>query len=134
MDNMLMNSDLLRKKSYAALSHRDLYEAIECRREIINRGEGKLGDYYLVGEWSVELKNYELAIEMLTYCIEKGYEQNSQWYENSAYILRAYSFIQLDNYQEARKDVENSYVSETISWLEGHPDLDKHFLLKLLDQ
>ena len=78
-------------------------------------------DCYFVGQHFFEFEEYYPAIEMLTYCIDFGYKNNSSWYRSMAYLLRAYSFAKIGKYSEAEKDI--SYLDDEIkvAWL-PHPE------------
>ncbi|EHC9350573.1 hypothetical protein JZM76_004461, partial [Salmonella enterica] len=89
------NSEDLRNKYYESIAQGDIEGALALRYQIILNGNANLGDYYSVGEKYFELSEFESAVEILTQCINMGIAERNFWYQDSAYILRAYSFIKL---------------------------------------
>lgn len=122
----------LRELYFDAFEKRELKEAIEFRKQIIERGNGNLDDYFTVGECLFEIGEYAQCVDMLTHCINMGLEQNDSWYQSAAYTLRAYGLIKVGKYNEAMFDISNIQNNEGVFWLRNHPEIDKKLLEKFL--
>lgn len=125
----------LRERSFSAIQEYDYERAIFYRNKIIEQNKADLGDYFFVGQWSVELNDYKSAVEVLTQCIDFGKENSRSWYDSSAYLLRAYTLVKLKKSCDAMLDME--YIEEnfkdcSITWLTNHPVINLDYLKDLL--
>jgi tetratricopeptide (TPR) repeat protein len=125
----------LRELSFSAIQEYDYEKAISYRNEIIEQESADLGDYFFIGQWSVEINDYKSASEVLTQCINFGKENSRSWYDSSAYLLRAYALVKLNKLSDAMLDME--YIEEnfkdcSITWLTNHPVIDLDYLKGLL--
>ncbi|HBV9912376.1 TPA: hypothetical protein MEA72_004528 [Klebsiella aerogenes] len=93
-------STLLRLQSFEAKKYGDYKRAIFFRYQILEQGMGELDDFYFLGQWSVEVNEYEFAEKILTQCIEWGKNGGNGWYDSCAYLLRAYAFIKCNRMQD----------------------------------
>lgn len=131
------NIEKLRTLSFQYKLEGDYKKAVDCRNQIIELERAELGDYYFIGEWYIDSKQYQLAEEILTQCIELGKEQKDSYYESASYLLRAYAYIKLNNYKKAYLDInylENNFEDSSITWLTNHPAITIPFLKDLLLQ
>ena len=124
-----MNNKQLLDEYYDAYRGDDNKIISATLQAIMNYGDNKIGDYYLVGERFFEIQQYELAIKMLTKSIDMGLEQAEGWYADSAYLLRAYAFIEIGKYKEAKEDIDFVADDTRIAWLYRHPEPEINKLL-----
>lgn len=109
-------------KDVRADGHRD--DVIKLLRDIVPVGEEALDDYYFMGQGFFELEEYHLAIDMLTQCIDIGKHKGISWYQDTAYLLRAYAFIEKGKYKEAKEDIDFVADDTRIAWLYRHPETE----------
>ncbi|HDN7459867.1 TPA: hypothetical protein P2B70_004658 [Salmonella enterica subsp. enterica serovar Eastbourne] len=128
------NSEDLRNKYYESIAQGDIEGALALRYQIILNGNANLGDYYSVGEKYFELSEFESAVEMLTQCINMGIAERNFWYQDSAYILRAYSFIKLRKINEAIADITKIGKDKSITWISGYGEINKEALLEIINK
>lgn len=103
--------------------YRDKDKAIEILNRIELSDETALDDYYFVGELLVEFEEYHRAIEIFTLCIAIEEKENSKWYHDCNYLLRAYSYMKTGDYIRANADILSIIdMKIEIRWLYQHPE------------
>jgi tetratricopeptide (TPR) repeat protein len=128
-----VNNENLRDKYYELMAQRDIEGALALRCQIILSGNADRGDYYSIGENYFELGEFENAVKAFTQCINLGVKENNFWFQNCAYILRAYSLIKLKKISEAKEDIFKIDEDEKVTWINGYSEINKKKLLELIN-
>lgn len=105
-------SDGLRTKAYVLVLSGDYEGALRARKTIIDMGDGRLKDYFLYGNNALSLGKYEDASDRFKEVLRKGAEQNETWFDSAAYFLLSYAQMELCNFDEALKYLENAISCE----------------------
>ncbi|ENT2948177.1 hypothetical protein ACFFOE_000142 [Klebsiella aerogenes] len=124
-------TEKLRSQSIIALKENDYKHAIFLRKQVIDEGDANIGDYSMIGEWSLELNLYEQAVDMFTLCILLGKKKKNSWFEDSAYLLRAYAYLKLNMQEQFTDDlqhIEKNYNNASVTWLKNHPVINLSYL------
>jgi len=105
-------NDGLRTRAYVLALSGDYEGALQVRKTIIDMGEGRLRDYYLSGDNALSLGKYKEASGWFKEVLRKGAEQNETWFDSAAYFLLSYAQMELCNFDDALKYLENAISRE----------------------
>lgn len=101
-------ADILRLRAYVYALEGRYAEAIADRNSVIESGEGKLRDYYQLGDNAVSAGRFEDASRWLQEALRLGRIQGESWFESAALLLLSYAKMQLGQLQEASETLERA--------------------------
>jgi tetratricopeptide (TPR) repeat protein len=90
--------------------------------------------HYFAGECLLELGQFEAAIQHLNQCIELVIRSGDTWFQDSAYLLRAYSAAKTGGLDLARDDLEHVHDDEAMFWINADPVVSKETIIRMIAQ
>lgn len=105
-------ADVLRLRAYSYALQGMYEEAIADRETLINNGEGKLRDYFLIAYNSLSAGRLEDASNWFKEVLRIGAEQNETWFESTSWLLLSFSQMQLGHLDEAEISVARAAAIE----------------------
>lgn len=87
---------------------------------------------YFAGEHLLELGQFAQAIRYLSRCIEIAESSGDGWYQDSAYLLRAYSAAKIGRFDMARRDLSAIKDDDPMSWLKAEPMVSKSSIERMI--
>jgi tetratricopeptide (TPR) repeat protein len=109
-------------------------EAIELLVQCANEHDDLDEVHYHLGEYLVEVGEFERAIPHLTRCIEIADSLGDQWYAGAAYKLRAYCAARLGNLDLARSDLTKIDDDQSMIWIEVKPVVSKRTIKGMIEE
>jgi tetratricopeptide (TPR) repeat protein len=88
---------------------------------------------YFAGEHLLELGHFDKAMRYLSRCIEISESSSDGWYQDSAYLLRAYCAAKLGRFNQAQLDLEKIDDDEPMSWLVADPIVSRSSILSMIE-
>jgi tetratricopeptide (TPR) repeat protein len=102
-----------------------LEEAAHLLRENYNIHANSDSYNYFLGEYSIELQSFKDALKYLSKCIEISKSTSESWYQDAAYLLRAYCNAKLGRSNDASADLLHASEDESMEWIEAVPPITK---------
>lgn len=87
---------------------------------------------YFAGQHLLELGQYARAMRYLSRCIEIAESSGDAWYQDSAYLLRAYCAAKVGKFDLAREDLGKVDDDDPMSWLMAEPIVSKTSIERMM--
>ena len=88
--------------------------------------------HYFAGEHLLELGQFAQAMRHLNRCIEIAETSGDGWFQDSAYLLRAYCAAKVGKFDIARQDLAKIEDDDAMSWLTAEPIVSKASIERML--
>ena len=98
-----------------------LTEALQLLAGVAEKYETVDSVHFFAGQYSLELGLYQQAIGHLTNCLDICESSNDGWYQDSAYMLRAYCAAKTGDAKLARHDLDHATEGDSMSWIPVDP-------------
>ena len=98
-----------------------LSEAAQLLERVAAQYEAVDSVYFFAGQYALELGRYRQAIGYLTNCLDICESSSDGWYQDSAYMLRAYCAAKTGNAELARRDLAHVADGDAMSWIAVDP-------------
>ena len=109
-----------------------LDEAMQLLDRIATRYPAVDSVHFFAGQYALELGQYRKAIGYLTTCLEICESSNDGWYQDSAYLLRAYCAAKTGNAELAQRDLAQVTDGEVMSWIAVDPVISSDSITAML--
>jgi len=109
-------------------------EAVALLERCAAEHDGIDSAHYFAGEHQLELGQFARALRHLSRCIEIAEESGDGWYEDSAYLLRAYCAAKIGKVDVARQDLLRIKDDDPMAWLNAEPMVSKASIEWMLGQ
>jgi tetratricopeptide (TPR) repeat protein len=90
--------------------------------------------HYFSGEYLLQLGQYARAIPYFGRCVEIAESTDNRWYQDAAYLLRAYCAAKIGNFDLARQDLFRLDDEESMSWLTADPIVSKTSIMLMMNE
>lgn len=88
--------------------------------------------HYFAGEHLLELGQFARAMRHLSRCIEIAESFGDGWFQDSAYLLRAYCAAKIGKFDVARQDLAKIEDDDPMSWLTAEPIVSRASIERML--
>jgi len=107
-------------------------EAYLTLQEALRAPDADIGDWYVAGEYALELGRFDEAADYFSQAINLSQQQGDDYYLSCCYVLRPYALVQLGKTELARTDLDKVGDDEdsTITWLYKIGPISKQSVLK----
>ena len=122
---------MLMKAHYLIASNRKA-EAIRLLTDWSERCPHCTGLHYALGEYLVEDRAYVKAVAPLSTAIALISKTGCAWYQDAAYLLRAYCHAKLGDPHKARSDLSHVEDKEGLTWIRADPVISPRSVIQLL--
>ncbi|PHR26053.1 MAG: hypothetical protein COA36_13180 [Desulfotalea sp.] len=124
-------SDVYRFKSIAESAIGDHAQAMKTLESSLGDFSNE-ADWYLAGEYCLELGKINEAIDYLTKAIDLSLAKSDTYFLEVCYIERAYAYVKIGDPEGASKDLVNLEQDASVSWLRGITPITKQNLQESL--
>jgi tetratricopeptide (TPR) repeat protein len=107
-------------------------EAVELLERCAIEHDSIDSPQYFAGEHLLELGHFDKAMRYLSRCIEISESSGDGWYQDSAYLLRAYCAAKLGRFIQAQQDLKNINDDEAMSWLAVDPVVSRSSIVRMI--
>lgn len=113
-----------------------LQEAYIMSLDLVSQDDD-LSNLYIASELAVEIYKFDDAIDLSTKIIQQSLSKNNTWYLSTAYLLRAFSYVKTNHYEQAIHDINEACVIEEdgdagIFWLQNHQEINRTMIINLI--
>jgi tetratricopeptide (TPR) repeat protein len=108
-------------------------EAVELLEQCAEKHDNE-SVHYFAGEYLLQLGEPLRAMHYLSQCIKISDASGDKWYQDSAYLLRAYCAAKVGNFDLVRQDLTRIDDDEPMFWISVDPVVSKASITRMVDE